>query len=438
MAAQLIANPFRPVINLQGGFEAGALLDVFTAGTTTRVSVYTTDALTTELPNPVVANSVGSFPPVYYNDGVAIRVRVRAADGSLIPNGDTDPYIPDGFNAEAFADQAGVSAVSAAASAVTAATSATNAGTSASAAAASAATAVLSPGTSATSTTSLLIGTGSKSLTIETGKAFALGQFVLISRTSAPNNWMFGQITAFTSGTGALTVNAQATNGSGTFTDWTVALSGPSGSVGVVDIVSGTTGTLTVARGGTGATTAAGARTALGSTTVGDGLFTLANPSAVRFLRVNADNSVSARTAAELRGDIAAAASGANTDITSLARGTTLTASGTVAADTLGFRGLPANAQTGGYTLVLDDAGRMVTNTTGGWAIPANGTTAFPVGTTIVLYNNSGSAQNITITTDTLRQAGTANTGTRSLAARGFATLVKVAATEWVASGDIT
>jgi len=45
-------------------------------------------------------------------------------------------------------------------------------------------------------------------------------------------------------------------------------------------------------------------RTSLGATTVGSNLFTLANPSAVRFLRTNSDNSISTRTAAELKTDL--------------------------------------------------------------------------------------------------------------------------------------
>ena len=43
-------------------------------------------------------------------------------------------------------------------------------------------------------------------------------------------------------------------------------------------------------RGGTGANTASGARTNLGSTTVGDNLFTLTNPSAITFIRINSGN----------------------------------------------------------------------------------------------------------------------------------------------------
>jgi hypothetical protein len=53
-----------------------------------------------------------------------------------------------------------------------------------------------------------------------------------------------------------------------------------------------------LAYGGTGATTASGARTNLGATTVGGNLFTLTNPSAVTFIRINADNTVSTLDAA--------------------------------------------------------------------------------------------------------------------------------------------
>jgi hypothetical protein len=107
-------------------------------------------------------------------------------------------------------------------------------------------------------------------------------------------------------------------------------------------------------------------------------------------------------------------------------------------ADAAGYKGLPQNSQTAGYTLVLADQGKHISITTGGVIIPANGATAFPIGTTIVVYNDSASTQTIAITTDTLRLAGTATTGTRTLAQRGLCTLVKVKATEWVATGNVT
>jgi len=68
---------------------------------------------------------------------------------------------------------------------------------------------------------------------------------------------------------------------------------------------------------------AATGRTSLGATTVGGSIFTLADPSAVSFLRVNADNTVTALTATNFRTAISAAVSGANSDITSLAGLTT-------------------------------------------------------------------------------------------------------------------
>ena len=131
----------------------------------------------------------------------------------------------------------------------------------------------------------------------------------------------------------------------------------------------------------------------------------------------------------------AKAASGANTDITALDQDVTVTATGTIAANSLGYRGLPQNSQTASYTLALADAGKHISITTGGVVIPANSSIAFPVGTAIVVFNDSGTSQNISITTDTLRQAGTANTGTRTLAQYGLATCVKVASTTWVISG---
>jgi hypothetical protein len=63
---------------------------------------------------------------------------------------------------------------------------------------------------------------------------------------------------------------------------------------------------LAVADGGTGASTAPNARTNLGATTVGSNLFTLTNPSAITFVRINADNTVSTLSAADFRTAIGA------------------------------------------------------------------------------------------------------------------------------------
>lgn len=107
-------------------------------------------------------------------------------------------------------------------------------------------------------------------------------------------------------------------------------------------------------------------------------------------------------------------------------------------AGTVGYLGIPQNSKTAAYTLVASDIGKHISITTGGVVVPANTAVAFPIGASIAIYNDSASSQTISINTDTLRLAGSALTGARTLAQRGLATLVKVKATEWVVSGAVT
>lgn len=79
---------------------------------------------------------------------------------------------------------------------------------------------------------SITIGTGPKSFTTNTGKQFAAGTFILVYQTSTPTNWMAGQVTAYNSGTGAITIEVVATNGSGALSGWTLAVSGARGATG--------------------------------------------------------------------------------------------------------------------------------------------------------------------------------------------------------------
>jgi len=122
---------------------------------------------------------------------------------------------------EGWANDADASATAAAGSASDAAGSAIDAAT-------SAASALTAPGTNATSTTSLTPGIGSKSFTLaQTGKSFVVGQFVTIADSTSPTTkWLNGAITAFNSGTGAITVEAisyRGTSGS----SWVITASAP-------------------------------------------------------------------------------------------------------------------------------------------------------------------------------------------------------------------
>jgi hypothetical protein len=104
------------------------------------------------------------------------------------------------------------------------------AATAANAATASAAAvaAVNAPGSGATSSTSMTLGMGVKSFTLDqVGKNFFLGQTIVCASTASPANGMAGTITAFTAGTGAITVNFLSATGTGTFAAWTVSLSAP-------------------------------------------------------------------------------------------------------------------------------------------------------------------------------------------------------------------
>ena len=108
---------------------------------------------------------------------------------------------------------------------------------------------------------------------------------------------------------------------------------------------------------------------------------------------------------------------------------------------TLGYLNIPQNSQSAAYTLVLTDAGKQIFHpsadtTARTFTIPANSSVAYPVGTAITFINQNGAGViTIAITSDTMRLAGAGTTGSRTLAANGIATCVKVTSTEWIISG---
>ena len=94
---------------------------------------------------------------------------------------------------------------------------------------------------------------------------------------------------------------------------------------------------------------------------------------------------------------------------------------------------IPANTQSGAYTLTAFDVGMFINISTGGVTVPAS---IFYPGDIVTIYNNSASSQTITQGASvTMYLAGTATTGNRTLTLRGIATVICVAANTFVISG---
>jgi hypothetical protein len=104
-------------------------------------------------------------------------------------------------------------------------------------------------------------------------------------------------------------------------------------------------------------------------------------------------------------------------------------------------RDVPQNSQSAAYTTVAADAGKHILHpsadtTARVFTIDSNANVPYPIGTAITFVNqNAGGVITIAITSDTMRLAGAGTTGSRTLAANGIATALKLTATEWIISG---
>jgi hypothetical protein len=108
--------------------------------------------------------------------------------------------------------------------------------------------------------------------------------------------------------------------------------------------------------------------------------------------------------------------------------------------DAVGFRNVPVISKSEAYTLVLSDSGKTILHPIADdnartFTIPANSSVAYPIGTAITFVNLINDVT-IAITSDTMYLANDGDTASRTLAAYGVATAVKVASTTWVISGN--
>ena len=217
------------------------------------------------------------------------------------------------------------------------------------------------------------------------------------------------------------------------------------------------TGTLAVARGGTGITSfGAGVATWLGTPSsanlaaavtdeTGTGALVFATSPTLTTPTIGVATATSINKVA-----ITAPATSATLTI---ADGKTLTASNSItlagtdgttmtfppASASIGYLNIPQNSQSAAYTLVADDSGKHILhpstdNNARTFTIPANSSVPYAVGTAITFVNMANTLT-IAITSDTMYLAGPGTTGSRTLAAYGVATAVKLTSTTWIISG---
>lgn len=100
---------------------------------------------------------------------------------------------------------------------------------------------------------------------------------------------------------------------------------------------------------------------------------------------------------------------------------------------------LQQNSQSAAYTTVMADRNKHILHPTADnnartFTIDSNANVPYPIGTTITFINQINTVT-IAITSDTLTLAGAGTTGSRTLAANGIATAIKVSSTGWVING---
>jgi hypothetical protein len=118
LSAVLFYLPFPCAFRSNGAPAPQAKAHFYESGTTTPLAIYTTSDLTTEHPNPVVADAAGRFADIYLDNTKTYRLVINDKNDASL-GVDLDPYIPgtapDAGSLQPYADACAASAVATAA-----------------------------------------------------------------------------------------------------------------------------------------------------------------------------------------------------------------------------------------------------------------------------------------------------------------------------------
>ena len=263
--------------------------------------------------------------------------------------------------------------------------------------------------------TKSMVGLGNADNTSDASKPVStVTQTALDGKAATSHTHAIADVTGLQAAIDGVADSRAPLTGAGTSGTWGINISGASATAATADAVdwSGITGKPAVI--GAGASAAA-ARTAIGAGT-GNGDVTLTGTQTL--------------TNKTFTSPVLGTPASGNLSNT--------TADGT---NKVGAQNIPQVSKSAAYTLVLADAGKHILHpssdtTERTFTIPANSSVAFPLGTVITFINqNAAGVITIPITSDVMRLAGVGTTGSRTLAANGIATALKLTATEWIISG---